>query len=269
MQRGRYTELPRRPVNPLQVHAHSEKERTMNRKISTGAIFISLTVAVSMVMLSTIPAWSWGKKTKDNRKTVAVYEVKSMVREVDPTPYTEFVTTTLIKKGKKVFRVLDRQQSVYAEKLLNQQGMTTGDAAQSQLIGACFIFVVTITEANAQASKSGAAGTYKGVGIESSGEKAEIGVDISVQDAKTAEVLDSVHVTKKLSEGGFSATGLGNLFKKNKKLKGLNLGVSKDKKTGIDKAIMAAIEDAIGQIVSGYEPEDEGEGEKCGEEEEE
>lgn len=229
----------------------------MNRKISPAAVFLSLTLTVCMVLSSAVPAWAWGKKKEDNRKTVAVYKVKSMVQEVDPTPYTEFVTTTLIKKGKKVFRVLDRQQSVYAEKQLNQQGMTTGDAAQSQLIGADFIFVVTITEANAQASRSGIAGAFKGVGIESSGERAEIGLDISVQDAKTAEVLDSIHVTKKLSEGGYSATGLGNLFKKNKKLKGLNLGVSKDKKTGIDKAIMAAIEDAIDQIVSGYEPDDE------------
>lgn len=229
----------------------------MNRKMSPALIFLLMALMVCTALSYSVPAWSWGKKKPDNRKTVAVYEVKSMVREVDPTPYTEFVTTTLIKKGGKVFRVLDRQQSVYAEKQLNQQGMTTGDAAQSRLIGADFIFVVTITEANAQASRGGVAGSFKGVGIEKSGERAEIGVDISVQDAKTAEVLDSVHVTKNLSEGGYSATGLGNLIGKKSKFKGLNLGVSKDKKTGIDKAIMAAIEDAIGQIVSGYEPEDE------------
>ena len=230
----------------------------MKRKMSPALIFLALTMTACMVLSSAVPAWSWGKKKADNKNpTVAVYEVKSMVREVDPTPYTEFVTTTLIKKGKKVFRVLDRQQSVYAEKQLNQQGMTTGDAAQHQLLGACLIFVVTITEANAQASRGGVAGAYKGVGIEKSGERAEIGVDISVQHAYTAEVLESVHVTKNLTEGGFSATGLGNLIGKKSKLKGLNLGVSKDKKTGIDKAIMAAIEDAIGQIVSGYEQDDE------------
>ena len=228
----------------------------MIRKLPIKTIILCLLVTVSVFMLPIASAWSWGKKKPDNRKTVAVYEVKSMVQEVDPTPYTEFVTTTLIKKGGKVFRVLDRQQSTYAEKQLNQQGMTTGDASQHRLAGADFIFVVTITEANAQASRGGMAGAFKGVGVESSGEKAEIGVDISVQDARTAEVLDSVHVTKKLTEGGYSATGLGNLIKKKSRLGGLNLGISHDKKTGVDKAVMAAIEDAVGRIVANYEPED-------------
>lgn len=216
---------------------------------------MSLSLAAGLVLSAAGPARAWSKKKVDNRKTVTIYEVKSNIREVDPTPYTEFVTTTLIKKGKKYFRVVDRQQVTYAEKELNQQGMTTGDAAQHRLKGADFIFAVTITEANAQASRGGMAGAFKGVGIESSGEKAEVGVDISVLDAQTAEVLDSIHVTKKLSEGGYSASGLGNLIKKKSKLSGLNLGVSKDKKTGIDKAIMAAIEEGIDRIVSGYEPE--------------
>ena len=232
----------------------------MSRKIPGKTLNLALTLAACMLLFSAASAWSWGGKKSDNNKnnpTVTVYKVKSMVQEVDPTPYTEFVTTTLIKKGKKVFRVVDRQQSVYAEKQLNQQGVTTGEAAQHQLLGACLIFVVTITEANAQASRGGAAGAYKGVGIEKSGERAEIGVDISVQHADTAEVLESVHVTKNLTEGGFSASGLGNLISKKSKLRGLNLGVSKDKKTGIDKAIMAAIEDGIDQIVSGYEPDPE------------
>ncbi len=222
----------------------------MSRKSLNAAIYLSLTLAVSTVLFSSVSAWAWGSKKVDNRKTVAIYEVKSVIPEVDPTPYTEFVTTTLLQSG--AFKVLDRQKSVYAEKQLNQQGMTTGDAASSLLLGADFIFVVTITEANAQADKTGIAGAFEGVGIESSGERAEIGLDISVQDAKTAVVLDAVHVSKKVSEGGFSATGLGKLLSKTK-LKGLNLGVAHDRKEGVDKAIQACIEEAISQIVAKYE----------------
>jgi curli biogenesis system outer membrane secretion channel CsgG len=225
-----------------------KREKPMRKKTLT--VLLPLAVLIAAQVLTGGEAWAWGKKKIDNRKTVAVFTVKSHVPEVDPTPYTEFVTTTLVKS--KAFKVLDRQKSVYAEKQLNQQGMTTGNAAGSLLLGADFIFVVTITEANAQADKTGVGGTYKGAGVESSGERAEIGLDISVQDAKTAEVLDAVHVSKKVSQSGFSATGLGNLLSKTK-LKGTNLGIARDKKEGVDKAIQACIEDAVSQIVANYE----------------
>ncbi|MCJ7499666.1 hypothetical protein MUP29_05375, partial [bacterium] len=66
------------------------------------------------------------------------------------------------------------------------------------------------------------------------------------------KVLDAVNVRKKISEGGFSASGLGKLFGK-KKLKGASLGVAHDKKEGVDKALRDCIEEAVQTLVSRYE----------------
>ncbi|MDF1525179.1 MAG: CsgG/HfaB family protein [bacterium] len=227
----------------------------MNRKISNSAVVFSLTLTVCIVLLSTASAWSWGTPPEElpPKKTVTIYQFDSTVPEVSPASATDMFTTALIKSN--AFDVLERQrldESVYQEKQLNQGGMTTGDVAQYQLTGADFIFTGAITEANAQADKTGVAGAYKGVGVETSGENAEIGLDVRVLDAKTGKVLDAVSVRKKISEGGFSASGLGKLFGK-KKLKGANLGIAHDKKEGIDKALRDCIDEAVEKIVSRYE----------------
>ena len=227
----------------------------MNRKISNPAIYLSLILAACLVLTSTASAWAWGTPPEDlpPKKTVTIYQFDSTVPEISPASATDMFTTALIKSN--AFDVLERQrldESVYQEKELNQGGMTTGDVAQYQLTGADFIFTGAITEANAQADKTGVAGAYQGVGVETSGEHAEIGLDVRVLDAKTGKVLDAVNVRKKISQGGFSASGLGKLFGK-KKLKGANLGVAHDKKEGVDKALRDCIEEAVQTLVSRYE----------------
>jgi curli biogenesis system outer membrane secretion channel CsgG len=228
----------------------------MNQRLSKPVACLSLTLATCIVLFSTVSAWSWGTPPEDlpPKKTVTIYQFDSTVPEVSPASATDMFTTALIKT--KAFDVLERQrldESVYQEKQLNQGGMTTGDVAQYQLTGADFIFTGAITEANAQKKKTGAAGTYDGVGLETSGEKAEIGLDVRVLDAKTGKVLDAVSVRKEIAQGGYSVSGLGKKLFGKKKPKGANLGISHDKKEGIDKALRDCINEAVKKIVSRYE----------------
>lgn len=185
------------------------------------------------------------------KKTVTIYKFESSVPEISANAATDMFTTALIKS--RSFLVLERQrleESVYQEKRLNQQGMATGDAAQHQLTGAEYIFVGTVSEANATASRTGVAGTYKGLGVETSGGKGEIGLDVRVLDSRTGAVLDAVNVRKKVSEGGVSVSGVGSFMRSmtGKNLKGADVGVAHDRKEGIDTAIRACIEEAVREI---------------------
>jgi len=189
------------------------------------------------------------------RKAVTIYRFRSTVGEIDGANATDMFTTALIKSG--AFRVMERQQlneGIMEEKRLNSQGMTTGDNAEQRLIGADYIFEGAVTEANSQDSSSGIGGSYKGLGAEASGRKAEIGLDVRVLDARTGEVLDAVNVRKKVKEGGVSLSGIGSFAQKFTKhsLDGADLSMSNEKKEGVDKALRACIEEAIYQLIKRY-----------------
>ncbi len=188
---------------------------------------------------------------------VTIYQFNSTVPEISPASATDMFMTALIKSRR--FMVLERQrlnESVYREKQMNQQGMTTGNTAQYRLTGADYVFVGTVTEANPTSSRTGVAGTYRGLGVETSGEKGEIGLDIRVLDARTGAVLDAVNVRKEIAEGGFSVSGVGAFLRSvtKKNLKGADVAVSHDRKEGVDKALRACIEEAIYELARRYAP---------------
>ncbi|RME52189.1 MAG: hypothetical protein D6790_18890, partial [Caldilineae bacterium] len=110
------------------------------------------------------------------------------------------------------------------------------------------------TEANAQASRTGTAATYKGLGVEASGEKAEIGLDVRVLDARTGAVLDAVNVRKKVKEGGMSISGVGSFINRMSggRFGSADVGVARDSKEGIDKALRACIEEAVYELARRY-----------------
>ncbi len=241
----------------------------MNHRFRFFVLLLATSIAASF--FSPAPAYSWGEPEVDDsattrkleslphrkgpKPTVTIYQFNSTVPEISPASATDMFTTALIKSH--TFAVLERQrldESVYREKQLNQQGMTTGDTAQHRLTGSDYIFVGTVTEANAQASRTGTAATYKGLGIEASGEKAEIGLDVRVLDAKTGAVLDAVNVRKAVKEGGFSVSGVGSFLRKmtKSKLKGADIGLARDTKEGVDKALRACIEEAIYELARRY-----------------
>jgi curli biogenesis system outer membrane secretion channel CsgG len=194
-------------------------------------------------------------RAQGNRKVVTIYEFRSSIPEVSGAAATDMFTTSLIKSG--AFAVAERQrlnQGVAYEKQLNAQGQSTGSVAQTQLKGAEFIFEGTVSEANAQASKTGVGGVFQGLGVETSGEKATIGVDVRVVSAATAEVLDSVNVRKPVKAGGLSVSGIGaftqNLTRKN--LQGADVGVAHEGREGVDESLRACIEEAVYQLVQRY-----------------
>jgi curli production assembly/transport component CsgG len=194
-------------------------------------------------------------RAEGERSVVTIYEFRSSVQEIQAIAATDMFTTALIKSG--AFVVAERQRlnmGVALEKQLNAQGQTTGSAAAHQLAGADFIFEGTVTEANASESKTGVGGVFRGLGLETSGEKAVIGVDVRVVRADTGEVLDAVNVRKPVKSRGLSVSGIGSLVQgmTKKNLQGADAGVSHEGREGVDEALRACIEEAVYELVKRY-----------------
>ena len=189
-----------------------------------------------------------GAHAQSSRKVVTIYQFKSEVPEVSPASATDMFMTALIKT--RAFAVLERQrleESVYREKQLNQQGATTGDVGERRLAGADYIFVGTVTEANAAKKRSGIAATFKGLGLETSGEVAEIGIDVRVLDARTGAVLDAVNTRREVKEGGMSVSGVGSFLRSvtGRAPAGSDVSVANERKQSVDQALRRAIEEAV------------------------
>lgn len=190
-----------------------------------------------------------------SKPIVTIYKVKSTVREVSPASATDMFITALVKTHR--FLVMERQrlnESIYKEKQLNQQGQTTGNVAAKQLTGADYIFVATITEANADSNKSGVAGTFGGLGIESNSKEAEIGMDVRILDAASGAIIDAISVRRKVSQGGETVSGIGSFLGSMAGIDthGADLSISNNKNEGIDKALRSLIQDAVQKLAKNY-----------------
>ncbi len=190
-----------------------------------------------------------------SKPRVTIYQVKSTVSEVSPASATDMFITALVKSHR--FLVMERQrldESVYREKQLNQQGRTTGRVAEKRMTGADYIFVATITEANSGASSTGVAGTLGGLGLESSGKDAEIGMDVRILDAGSGAIIDAVNVRKKVSQSGMSVSGVGSFLGSMMGIntQGADASISHDSKEGVDKAVRALIEQAVQELAKNY-----------------
>ncbi len=190
-----------------------------------------------------------------SKPMVTIYKVKSTVREVSSASATDMFITALVKSHR--FTVLERQrlnESVYLEKQLNQQGQTTGNVAQKRLTGAKYIFVATITEANSDANKKGLAGSFGGLGVESSKKEGEIGMDVRILDASNGAILDAISVRKKVTQGGVSVSGVGSFLSSMAGINthGADVSLSKNSNEGIDKALRALIDQAVSKLAKRY-----------------
>jgi curli biogenesis system outer membrane secretion channel CsgG len=186
---------------------------------------------------------------------VTIYQFRSTVQEVSAEMATDMFATALIKSG--AFRVMERQRlndGVMRERQLNAQGLTSGDSANQQLHAADYIFEGAVTEANAQESNTGIGAAFRGLGVGTKSQKAQIGLDLRVVSASTGEVLDSVNVRKKVDESALSVSGIGkfaqSLTKQN--LHGADLDAAHGRKEGVDKALRECIEEAVYQLVTRY-----------------
>jgi curli biogenesis system outer membrane secretion channel CsgG len=194
-------------------------------------------------------------RPKGPRKAVTIYQFQTTVQEVRADTATDMFTTALIKSG--AFRVLERQrlkEGVMKERQLNAQGFTSGNSANQQLAGADYIFEGAVTEANARKSGTGIGAAFRGLGLGTNTQKAQIGLDIRVVSASTGEVLDSVNVRKKVNKSGLSVSGIGRFAQSlsGHNLHGADLDVVHNNKEGVDEALRACIEEAVYQLVTRY-----------------
>jgi curli biogenesis system outer membrane secretion channel CsgG len=190
--------------------------------------------------------------------TATIREFRSSLAEVTPRAATDMFITALVKTRQ--FRVLERArlaEGVAAEKSLNQQGVTTGQAGQSQYIAATYMFEATISENSSTDRKStftmGLAGATAGRGTLSD----SLAIDVRVTDVESGVVVDAVTVRKEIKSVQSQVSGvtsaLANIFSKGRAAQAAELlaptdSYTNDRKDSVDATLREAINDAVRDI---------------------
>ena len=191
------------------------------------------------------------KRQAGARPSVAIYEFRSAVPEVQVAAAQEMFVTALIKSG--AFAVAERQrlnEGVMRERQLNSSGITTG-AAAGQVAAARYVFEVVVSEANRGANDS--AQTFNVGGMTVGGGKSAdaIGLDVRIVDVQTGLVVDAVNSVKEIEASTTTVSGVGNLLRN---FTNFNPPVSVDaegrssRKEGVDRALRACIEVAVAEL---------------------
>ena len=242
-----------------------------NRSISTtAALSLAIVLALGVTQASAEgddPVVQSSKQSRafdslpvkpiEQRVPVTIYEFHSGVPDVSVAAATDIFTTTLIES--KQFRVVERNrlnQGVVYEKQLNGAGQTSGDVSKHQLRGARYIFEGTVTEANAGADQKQGGVSIGGLTLGGGKSKDTIAVDIRILDANTADVLDSVSVSKVLNEsnagiGGTAAfaNSIASLSGRSANALTPDVNLQTAHKESVDKALRACIETAVLSLI--------------------
>jgi len=192
-------------------------------------------------------------KPLEQRVAVAIYEFHSGVQDVSVAAATDIFTTALIESHQ--FRVVERNrlnQGIVPEKQMNGSGMTTGNAAQQQLRGARYIFEGTVTEANAGADQHQGGVSIGGLTLGGGKNKDTIAIDVRILDANTGDVLDSVSVSKVLSDTSVGVGGTAAFASTVASMSGRNanpmtpdVNYQSSHRESVDKALRACIETSV------------------------
>jgi curli biogenesis system outer membrane secretion channel CsgG len=192
-------------------------------------------------------------KPLEQRVPVTIYEFHGGVPDVSVAAATDIFTTTLIESHQ--FRVVERNrlnQGIIPEKQLNGAGQTTGTVAQHQLRGARYIFEGTVTEANAGADQHQGGVSIGGLTLGGSKNKDTIAIDVRILDAETGDVLDSVSVSKALSDSSVGVGGTAAFAGTLASMRGHSanpltpdVNYQSAHKESVDKALRACIETAV------------------------
>lgn len=148
------------------------------------------------------------RKPLAERIAVTIYQFRGGAGAIDASAATDMFTTALIKSGQ--FRVVERAQlnaGLIFEKQLNGAAQSTGDVAKQQLRGAQYIFEGTVSQATAGADQHQSGINFGGLSLGGGKSKSKIGVDVRIIDAGSGDVLDSVAVSKSLTDTNSSAGG--------------------------------------------------------------
>jgi curli biogenesis system outer membrane secretion channel CsgG len=192
-------------------------------------------------------------KSLEQRIPVTIYEFHSGVQEVSVAAATDIFTTALIESHQ--FRVVERNrlsEGVSVEKRLNRTGQANGDAAQSQLRGARYIFEGTVTEANAGAQQRQGGVNIGGLTVGGGTNKDTIAVDVRIIDANSGDVLDSVSVSKVLNDSAAAIGGTSTFVGTLASMSGHtaspltpNVNYQSSHQESVDKALRACIETSV------------------------
>lgn len=202
------------------------------------------------------------RKNPEQRATVAVYEVSSHLYELPPRGATEMFKSALVKSGQ--FRVVDRSKlgrSVMAEKQMNAAGQTTGATAQKQLLGVEYIFEAEITELAAGKSGASTGVNIAGMNIGGASGSDMIGLDVSIVDATTGEVVDAVTVRRKLASSAASFSGVSAVVGRVMADRGKtasaytpDISHTSTRKDSLDAGLRECVEEAVRLLALRFEP---------------
>jgi curli biogenesis system outer membrane secretion channel CsgG len=201
------------------------------------------------------------RNSNEARVAVAIYEFTSNLPEISPRGATEQFKTALVQSGQ--FRVVERarlDRGVVREKQMNAAGQTTGTTSQQQLRGAEYIFEAEITEIGSGTRTSSNGLNIGGLQIGGASNRDELGLDVSIVDANTGDVIDAVSVRKRLKGSARSVGGVGALVNRIRAEKG-KAGVAyspevqhqSTSKDNFDAVLREAIEDAVYELAKRFD----------------
>lgn len=201
------------------------------------------------------------RKSSDARVAVAIYEFTSNLPEISPRGATEQFKTALVQSGQ--FRVVERaklDRGVVREKQMNAAGQTTGSTSQQQLRGAEYIFEAEITELGSGTRTSSNGVNIGGLQVGGARNNDEFGIDVSIVDANTGDVVDAISVRKRMKGAARSVGGIGALINRVRAEKGKG-GVAyspevqhqSTSKDNFDAVLREAIEEAVYELAKRFD----------------
>lgn len=194
------------------------------------------------------------KRQAGAKPTVAIYEFRSSVPDVQVGAAQEMFVTALIKSG--AFAVAERQrlnEGLMRERQLNNSGISAGPAA-GQVAAARYVFEVVVSEANRGANESSQSINIGGMTVGGGKSGDAIGLDVRIVDVQSGLVVDAVNVVKTIESSSSNISGVGNLLSALRGLSGKTMPISLDgesrssRKEGVDRALRACIEVAVAEL---------------------
>ncbi len=233
----------------------------MSRNRFALALVLTLAACIGTAHAGSKQRPTLPRKSNDARVAVAIYEFTSNLPEISPRGATEQFKTALVQSGQ--FRVVERaklDRGVVREKQMNAAGQTTGSTSQQQLRGAEYIFEAEITELGSGTRTSSNGVNIGGMQIGGASNHDEFGIDVSIVDANTGDVVDAISVRKRMKGAARSVGGIGALINRVRAEKGKG-GVAyspevqhqSTSKDNFDAVLREAIEEAVYELAKRFD----------------
>lgn len=233
----------------------------MSRNRFALALVLALATCIGAAHAGSKQRPTLPRKNNDARVAVAIYEFTSNLPEISPRGATEQFKTALVQSGQ--FRVVERarlDRGVVREKQMNAAGQTTGSTSQQQLRGAEYIFEAEITELGSGTRTSSNGVNIGGLQIGGASNRDEFGIDVSIVDANTGDVVDAISVRKRMKGAARSVGGIGALINRVRAEKGKG-GVAyspevqhqSTSKDNFDAVLREAIEEAVHELAKRFD----------------